>query len=423
MAGPSAGYVALLRSNRPFRRVWYAQVASELGDWFALIALYTLLLRLTGSGTALAGLLVAQALPSVLVGLWAGVLVDRVPRRAVLIVADLGRAALVPLFLLVREPDQVWILYAVSFLQFTLTSFFEPAREALLPSVVGREQLVTANTLSGLTWSVMLAAGAALGGVVTGTLGTEVSFLLNSLSFLLSAGFIAGVAVRETHLEGRVEAHPLRELREGFAYLASHRDVALYAMSKTLWSLGGGGVLVLLPLVGTQVFALGKEGALSTGFLYAARGLGAGIVPMLAQRLGGRTVPFLRRCLGTGFFLMALGYLLLSLAPSLLAGMAALAVAHGGGSMQWVFSTALLQLEVPSRLQGRIFAVELTLLTVAQCLSSYAVGLAADAGWPPRTLALGLALTFVPSGLLLLWFLRPAPHPSPTLEQGSRSGY
>src|SRR5689334_15124766 len=102
MSSPAVGYVALLRRNRPFRLLWYGQVASQLGDWLDAIALYTLLLRLTGSGTAVGGLLVAQFLPPAIAGPWAGVLVDRLPRKAVMIAADLGCAALVLLFLLVR---------------------------------------------------------------------------------------------------------------------------------------------------------------------------------------------------------------------------------------------------------------------------------------------------------------------------------
>jgi MFS family permease len=408
----AVGYVAVLRDNRAFRLLWYGQVCSQVGDWLDAIALYALLLRLTGSAAALAGLLVAQSLPSVLVGLWAGVLVDRLPRRAVLIATDLGRAALVLLFLLVRGPELVWLVYAVSFAKFTLSSFFEPAREALVADAVPTEQLPAANALSGLTWSVTLAGGAALGGLVAGGLGAEAAFLLDALSFLLSAAFTWAVNVRETHLEGQRETHPLSELREGLVYLLTRRDVALYALSKALWSIGGGAVLVLLPLFGRHVYALGQDGALSMGLLYAARGVGAGLGPLLALRLWGTSVRSLRRALGPGFLLMAAGYLLFAGAPLLALAACAVALAHCGGSVQWVFSTALLQQSVPGRLQGRVFAVELVLLTLVTCVSSYVVGLLADAGWSPRQLALLAALAFVPPGLALVTLLWPAPTPA-----------
>jgi MFS family permease len=418
MAQGPVGYLAVLRRNRGFRRLWYAQLTSQLGDWLDAIALYILLLRLTGSGTAIAVLLVAESLPSALVGLGAGVVVDRLPRKAVMIAADLGRALLVLLFLLVQRADQVWLIYAVSVLKFALTAFFEPAREAVVPNVVGRDELVAANGLAGLTWSVMLTAGAALGGVVVGTLGTAAAFVLDAATFVLSAVFIWGVAIPEGHLAERPETHPWQEFREGVRYLLGHGDVALYALTKALWSVGGGGVLLLLPLFGRQVFPLGREGALGMGLLYAARGVGAGIGPLLAQRLSGGSLRGLRRALGPGFLLMAVGYLLLSAAPDLPRAAGALVVAHIGGSTQWVFSTTLLQLRVPNRLQGRVFAIELTLLTLAMSLSSYLTGVAADAGWSPRALARVLAATFLPSALaltLLLWR-------APTADAGGPDG-
>jgi MFS family permease len=128
------GYLALLRDNRAFRRLWYGQIVSQLGDWFDSIALFALLLNLTGSGQAVGALLVAQFLPSTVVGLWAGVVVDRLPRKLVMIAANLGSAALVLLFLLVRDPGQVWIIYVVTVLKMSLVSFFDPARTAAATS-------------------------------------------------------------------------------------------------------------------------------------------------------------------------------------------------------------------------------------------------------------------------------------------------
>jgi len=124
MTTTSVGYVALLRRNQPFRRLWYGQVVSQLGDWLDSIALFTLLLSLTGSGQAVGLLLVAQFLPGALVGPFAGIVVDRMPRRMVLIFSDLGRALLVLLLLLVRGPGDIWLAYTVVGLKVVLTSFF-----------------------------------------------------------------------------------------------------------------------------------------------------------------------------------------------------------------------------------------------------------------------------------------------------------
>ena len=180
MSTQPIGYVKLLRNNKAFRRLWYGQVVSQLGDWFDSIALFALLLRLTGSGQAVGTLMVAQFLPSAIVGLFAGVVVDRLPRKLVMILSNLGSAALVLLFLLVRDASQVWIIYIVAILKMSLVAFFDPARTAITPNVTTREELIAANAISGATWSAMLAIGAALGGVVAGTLGTDAAFIIDS---------------------------------------------------------------------------------------------------------------------------------------------------------------------------------------------------------------------------------------------------
>ena len=105
-----AGYIELLRGNRSFRQVWLGQVVSQMGDWFDTIALYTIILNLTGSGRAVGLLLVARFVPSFLVGSLSGVVADRFSRRSIMIVSDLLRAVVVLGFLFVRRVDQLWII-------------------------------------------------------------------------------------------------------------------------------------------------------------------------------------------------------------------------------------------------------------------------------------------------------------------------
>jgi hypothetical protein len=390
---PSTGYLQLLRQNRSFRRLWYGQFVSQLGDWFDSIALFALLLRLTHSGTAIGLLLVAQFLPSAVVGLWAGVVVDRLSRKTVMIAADLGRAGLVLLFLLIRSPETIWLAYAVSAMKFMLGAFFEPARSAAIPSVVTGESLIAANAISGITWSAMLALGAALGGIVVGTLGTSAAFLIDAASFVLSAYFIFRVPLPRRAAR-RLGSKTMDELREAAHFLRGDRQIALVTLAKGLWS-AGGGVLVLLSLYGRELFPWGVDGALSIGLLYAARGLGAGAGPVLAQRAGGTSARFLRRAIAPSFILTALGYAFYGAAPALWLAAIAVVIAHMGGATEWVYSSALIQMQVPDRLLGRVFAIEYVAFTLMTSLSSFVVGKAHDLGIGARTLALALAAVFV----------------------------
>src|SRR5205085_8207637 len=127
-------YLALLRANRNFRLLFIGQMISQLGDWFNTVAVYALVLDLTGSATAVAWMMIVQFLPFAVVGPMAGVVVDRVNRRAVMITADILRGIVVLGLLVIRRPDQVWIAYAVTAVMVSASAFFEPARTATIPN-------------------------------------------------------------------------------------------------------------------------------------------------------------------------------------------------------------------------------------------------------------------------------------------------
>src|SRR5579864_9229393 len=143
-----ASYVRLLRENRNFRRLWAAQIVSEIGDWFYTLAIYSLLLQLTGRASSVALALVLQVLPQTLVGPIAGVVNDRIRRKRVMIFADLMRTLIVGCMLLVRSRSTLWIVYPLLFLESVMWAFFEPARTAVIPNVTADEDLILANTLS-----------------------------------------------------------------------------------------------------------------------------------------------------------------------------------------------------------------------------------------------------------------------------------
>ncbi|MGH9902669.1 MAG: MFS transporter, partial [Pyrinomonadaceae bacterium] len=222
--GPAVGYVELLRRNRNFRQLWLGQVVSQLGDWFDTIAVYTLVLQLTGSGRAVGLVLVARFLPSVVIGPLSGVVADRFDRRTIMIASDLLRAVVVLGFLFVRRPDQMWLVYALTVIQLALSTFFEPAKTAAIPSIVSARELVPAATIASVTWSAMLTLGAAIGGVVAGTFGTDAAFVIDSLTYLVSAALVARVRLprRARREKGRLtlgKALGITDTIEGMRYV------------------------------------------------------------------------------------------------------------------------------------------------------------------------------------------------------------
>src|ERR1700719_1088490 len=222
-----ASYVRLIGANGNFRRLWLAQIVSEIGDWFCTLSIYTLLLQLTGHASSVALALVLQVLPQTLIGPTAGVVNDRLRRKRVMIAADLVRFVVVLAMLLVRSRSMVWLVYLLLLAETTMAAFFEPARSSVIPNIATDGEVLIANTLSSATWSVNLLIGASVGGVVAAFFGRDTVFILNALSFLTSAFLIGGMHFGEPHAEGGI---PLRArdlidyspVLAGIRYIRSH---------------------------------------------------------------------------------------------------------------------------------------------------------------------------------------------------------
>jgi MFS family permease len=400
-------YVAVLRTNRNFRLLFIGQTISQLGDWFNTVAVFALLLDLTGSATAVAWMMIVQFLPVALVGPMAGVIVDRIDRRRLMIATDLVRGVLILGLLLVREPEQIWIAYAVMSLTVSASAFFEPARTATIPNITSAAELMPANALASAAWSAMLAIGASVGGLVTAVAGRNVAFVINAASFFVSAFFISRTRYDSTppavpRVAGFLALTGIPDLVEGFRYMRARTHVAALMFVKAGWGLAGG-VLLLLTIFGQRVFPVGGSTAAGIGVLYGARGIGAALGPILLRWILGQQPKALRMTIGPAYFMVGVFYLMLAWAPTLWLAAIAVLLAHFGGSILWVFSTVLLQLEVPDRFRGRIFAVELALVTLASSASSYWTGYELDrGGWSPRMMAFALGILFCVPGTLWL---------------------
>ncbi len=399
------GIVSLLRSHRRFRLLWYGQAVSGLGDWLNHVAVMTLLLDLTGSGQMIAASLILRMLPSLFVAPFAGVLVDRFDRRRIMILADVLRAATVPFFLLARDASFVPLIYGLVLIQVSISAFFEPARSAVLPNLVTKEELLSANALMSVTWSLTLAFGSALGGLVIAAFGTDVAFVLDSLTFLASAALIGRIAIESR--PGRVDAlswtRGFVDLKDGLAYVIRERAVGSLVLVKSGVGLAGGMVL-LLTVLGEREFSVAGKAAAGIGLLFGARGIGTALGPFLGRAISGYHEPAMRRLIGFGFMQAALFLVLFSRAERLWVALLLLLCAHVGTSVNWVFSTVLLQLRVPDELRGRVFSAELALFTVVFCAVTYGTGFALDElGWSPRRLAALAGGSLIIPGCI--WFL------------------
>lgn len=402
------GYIELLKQNRNFRHLWLGQVVSQLGDWFNTIALYTIILNLTGSGRDVGLLLVARFVPSFIFGPISGVVADRFSRRSIMIVSDLLRAVVVLGFIFVRRADQLWIIYVLTVAQLALSTFFEPAKTAVIPSIVSDRELVPANAISSVTWSIMLTVGAAIGGLLTGWLGTDVAFVLDALTYALSAILIARVRIpkhqpREKSKLTLSRALGISETIEGARYVKRRPRVLALLLVKPAWGLGGG-ILTLLAVFGERIFPVGKSAATGIGVLFTARGIGTAVGPIVARRLSGEGKQRMQAAIGISFLIGGVFYILFGTATNFLFALLVLGIAHTGGSILWVFSTVLLQRGVEDRFRGRVFAAELALLTLTMAFSNYFTGEMLDRfQLSPRWVTVGMGALFLVPGIA--WFV------------------
>ena len=408
-----ASYFRLVRRNRNFRLLWMAQIVSELGDWFYTLAIYSLLLDLTGKASAVALALVLQLLPQTLITPTAGVVNDRVRRKLVMIAADLARMVVVVCMLVVRSPALVWMIYPLLVLETFIIAFFEPARTSVIPNICREEDVLLANTLSSTTWSLNLALGASLGGVVAVLLGRDAVFLINGASFAVSALLIGRMTFQEPHAENHppLRARDLVDfspILEGIRYVRSDaRRMAMLLVKSGLGVIGPG--WVLFTVMGKQYFPVRLHGfspersaILGMSILLAARGVGALIGPLLSATWAGKSEWRLRMAILGGFLTAAVGYTLLGFAKSIVLACACTILAHMGGAAAWVFSTTLLQLTTEDRFRGRVFAAELGFAMVTLAAGAYLAGYFLDAGVPaPRVATLAGLLMLIPAALWL----------------------
>jgi len=405
--------IGLLGRNRDFRRLFLASVISLGGDWFLFVALGGLVLEVTGKASSVGILIFAQELPVFIATPWAGWLADRLDRRSLMIACDVARTAICASFLFVG-PSNLWLAYLLLVGLSVFAAVFDPASSAALPNVVDPEDLPTANALSGSLWGTMLAVGAALGGVVATLFGRDTAFLVDAVSFAISALLLLGVrrpfsAARDEHDEhvGIVEA-----TRETIRY--ARRDGRVWALVSVKFGFGvAAGVLALIAVFAKEIFRAGDVGF---GLLMAARGVGALIGPFLGHRLAGpghrRLLPVIALALAT----FGVGYAALGVAPALVFAALAILVAHLGGGAQWVLSSYGLQRLVPDQIRGRIFAFDFALITLSLGVSSLvASALADDIGARPAVMIVGgIALAWAGIWWLLTRAVRRRPLFDPT---------
>lgn len=399
-----SAYVQLLRQNPDFARLWLAQVISLLGDWFNTIVLSALVAEYSnGSGVAVSGFLLARLIPPLIVGPFGGVLVDRFNRKYLLIISDVMRALVVLLMLFATGPDTLWLIYILTILQFALSAIFEPGRNAIMPSLLRQEDLVGANTLSSVTWSVMLAAGAIVGGLTAASFGVAFALVVDAISFLLSALLISAITVRPEYAHGEGAHHTATKqgFMDGLRYLRQRPGLAATLLVKLAQSLGN--VDALLITYATQLFIVGKGGIISLSLMYAAFGLGAVMGPLVLNRFNNGSISAMRRLIVVGFLWLTIAWMIMSGATTLAVVIIALMLRAMGSSANWTYSSVIIQKSVADEYLGRMFALDMIGFQFSSAISILATGVLVDSLGTENVRVVPLAMGILSMVSLALW--------------------
>ncbi len=412
--------LTLLRENRNYRYTWIGQIVSEVGDHFNNIAVFALAMRYSDGGMVVAGVLIARAIPMLLVGPLAGVILDRFDRKRIMISSDLLRFVIAILFIPVSHTGQRWPLYLLSAILMAASPFFTSGRSAILPSLASGDQLHTANAMTQTTQWATVAIGAFLGGTSVQHFGYDWAFFLNALSFLFSAWAISLIrgdfrAPAATRLEG-IKLEPFREYVEGLRYLGKNPLLLGISLVGVGWATGGGAAQILFSLFGEKVFARGPAGI---GEIWGCAGIGLVAGGVFAHWLGKRiSFTAYKRTISLAYVVHGLTYVAFSLMSSYTWALVLIGVSRAAVAVSSVLNYSTMLRYVSGEYRGRVFATMETLTWSAMMVSLMFAGIAST-HTDPRKIGVVAGLLSSTTAIFWAWanWTGRLPHPDEEKSQ------
>ena len=409
MRGLTGAGLGLLRQARGFRLLFLATLASSIGTWLAFVALVVDVYDRTNDANWVSALLIVEFLPIVLIGFFAGRLIDRVSRRWILVTCDAVRAGVFFALLFTTSALQIVMLALAAGIA---TSLFRPAVYAGLPNLVSDDDLPQANgllqTADNLTWTI----GSLVGGALVAASSPDVAYVVNGVSFAVSAFLI--IRIRERFEEGEPEPSQgrWRDISEGLSLAVQSRALLTVLIAWSIVMLANAGINVAEVVLAKDVFS---SGDLGYGVLVAATGLGLVLGSLfggswIAQR--GLAVPY-----GVSIALMALGFGAAAAAPNVWVAALVVIAAGAGNGVAVITNALLVQRGAPDRLRGRAFTVVMSIgyavlglgMAIAGPLTNV-IGARAVWGISAGLMALGALL-----GYVLVRGVTPEPRPREAL--------
>jgi len=374
------------RDNPQWRKLYLGWAISLFGDWINTLAIVHLLGNSHGStALALAIVFVLKLLPYSLFGPIAGVLADRFDRIKILMVCNLLAMGVALMFLLARQVGSPVYVYVLTGLQISIKAFFEPARQALIPSLVAKRDLLSANTIGAGTWSIVYVLATAAGGPILVFWGWRAAFVIDALTYLVSTAYVLAVRYQAPARKPRTRPSLARLLGvedfvAGLRYILRDPEVRRVILVKFGWGTMGA-VLLFLTLLGRQpAYQFFGHADFGITYLWMCRAVGTLFGPIVARRWSGDDPLRMKRAITISFFSTISFYMLVTWVSDPYLGGLMICLAHFGGSTLWVMSTVLLMRIVPEELRGRTFAADLGLYMLTATVSQLGYAELIDSG-------------------------------------------
>ena len=405
-SGETAGVTAflrLLRENRNFRWAWIGQIISEVGDNYNNIAVMALTLQVTGSGLAVALIFLARALPMMVAGPIAGVLLDRMDRRKIMIASDLVRAVVAFLFIFGVPQGRTWLLYVLSALLMFASPFFTAGRSAIMPTIASEDELHTANALTQMTRWTSQSIGSFLGGAWIAGFGYELAFVANAASFILSAACIGQLRLPAGATPSRAaiaSVKPWRDYRAGLSYIWATPLLFGIVLTYVGWATGGGAAQVLFSLFGENVFQRGPAGI---GLLWGITGIALVCGAICAHGLRARlSFANYKHTISIAYLIHGAGYVMFALSPTFAWAMLWISVSRVAMGVSNVLNTSYLHHHVSNEFRGRVWATLESWTWTTMMISISIAGVASEYR-SPRTIGFWAGIASSTTGIWWAW--------------------
>jgi MFS family permease len=416
---PSIGFVQILRTNPNCRYTWVGQIVSEVGDHFNNIAVLSLALSHSGGGLAVAGVMISRALPAIVAGPLAGVILDRFDRKRIMIASDLIRFVIALGFVFCVDRTDNTLLYVLSAILMFASPFFTAGRASILPTITTKDELHTANSLTQTTSWATNAAGAYLGGHTVYSFGFRAAFIFNAISFLASALAISRLkpvtgsfqVPRDPNAKPR---KPWQDYADGLRYLRSVPLLFGIAMISVGWATGGGAAQILFSLFGEKVFNRGPAG---TGDVWGSAAAGLIVGGFVAHRIAKRlSFPGYKKVVAVVYLIHGAAYVVFSQMQNYAVALCFIALSRAAVAVSSVMNSSQLLRHTANEYRGRVLATTETLSWATMMLSMAGAGIASTS-YSPRTIGAVAGILSGSTGIWWMWLNLANKLPEPAVDE------